>query len=99
MDRTDLVGTTLHTVSRTLLEGMLLVLLVLILFLGSWRGALLVALTIPLSLLVAFILMKVTDIPANLLSLGAIDFGILVDGAIVMMRRSSRNAKAVPKPN
>ncbi|MFR4024553.1 MAG: efflux RND transporter permease subunit [Alistipes indistinctus] len=63
MDRTDLVGTTLHTVSRTLLEGMLLVLLVLILFLGSWRGALLVALTIPLSLLVAFILMKVTDIP------------------------------------
>ena len=99
MDRTDLVGTTLHTVSRTLLEGMLLVLLVLILFLGSWRGALLVALTIPLSLLVAFILMKVTDIPANLLSLGAIDFGILVDGAIVMMETILRNAKAVPKPN
>ena len=59
--------------------------LVLILFLGSWRGALLVALTIPLSLLIAFILMQLTDIPANLLSLGAIDFGILVDGAIVMM--------------
>lgn len=85
MDRTDLVNTTLHTVSRTLLEGMVLVVLVLILFLGSWRGAMLVALTIPLSLLIAFILMHLTNIPANLLSLGAIDFGILVDGAIVMM--------------
>lgn len=85
MDRTDLVNTTLHTVSHTLFEGMVLVVLVLILFLGSWRGALLVALTIPLSLLIAFILMHVTNIPANLLSLGAIDFGILVDGAIVMM--------------
>ena len=85
MDRTDLVNTTLHTVSHTLFEGMVLVVLVLILFLGNWRGALLVALTIPLSLLIAFILMHLTDIPANLLSLGAIDFGILVDGAIVMM--------------
>lgn len=85
MDRTSLVDTTLHTVSHTLLEGMVLVVLVLILFLGNWRGALLVALTIPLSLLIAFILMQLTDIPANLLSLGAIDFGILVDGAIVMM--------------
>ena len=85
MDRTELVNTTLHTVSHTLFEGMILVVLVLILFLKSWRGALLVALTIPLALLIAFILMHVTDIPANLLSLGAIDFGIIVDGAIVMM--------------
>lgn len=85
LDRTELVDTTLNTVSRTLLEGMLLVVVVLILFLGSWRGALLVALTIPFSLLIAFILMYFTDIPANLLSLGAIDFGIIVDGAIVMM--------------
>jgi len=85
IDRTDLVDTTLHTVSHTLLEGMALVVFVLILFLGNWRGALLVALTIPLSLLIAFMLMHLTDIPANLLSLGAIDFGILVDGAIVMM--------------
>jgi cobalt-zinc-cadmium resistance protein CzcA len=85
MDRTDLVATTLTTVSYTLLEGILLVIIVLIVFLGSWRGALLVAVTIPLSLLTAFILMLVTDIPANLLSLGAIDFGIIVDGAIVMM--------------
>lgn len=85
LDRTELVNTTLNTVSRTLLEGIGLVIIVLIVFLGSWRGALLVAITIPLSLLVAFILMKFTNIPANLLSLGAIDFGIIVDGAIVMM--------------
>lgn len=85
MDRTNLVDATLHTVSHTLFFGMILVVAVLIIFLGSWRGALLVAVTIPLSLLIAFILMLVTDIPANLLSLGAIDFGILVDGSIVMM--------------
>jgi len=85
LDRTELVETTLNTVSRTLLEGMALVIIVLIIFLGSWRGALLVAVTIPLSMLIAFILMHLTDIPANLLSLGAVDFGIIVDGAIVMM--------------
>lgn len=85
LDRTELVNTTLKTVSSTLLEGILLVIIVLIIFLGSWRGALLVAITIPLSLLFAFIMMHLTDIPANLLSLGAIDFGIIVDGAIVMM--------------
>ncbi|MDR1331911.1 MAG: CusA/CzcA family heavy metal efflux RND transporter [Tannerella sp.] len=85
MDRTELVGTTLHTVSHTLIEGMVLVILVLILFLRSWRGAMLVAATIPCALLIAFVLMWLTDIPANLLSLGAIDFGIIVDGAIVMM--------------
>nr|WP_314498539.1 CusA/CzcA family heavy metal efflux RND transporter [uncultured Chryseobacterium sp.] len=85
LDRTNLVDTTLTTVSHTLLEGMALVIIVLIVFLGSWRGALLVAITIPISLLIAFILMKFTNIPANLLSLGAIDFGIIVDGAIVMM--------------
>ena len=85
MDRTDLVNLTLNTVSHTLTYGIVLVILVLILFLGSWRGALIVSVTIPLSLLVAFILMYLTDIPANLLSLGAIDFGIIVEGAIVMM--------------
>lgn len=85
LDRTELVDTTLHTVSRTLLEGMLLVIIVLIVFLGSWRGALLVAATIPFALLFAFILMHLTNVPANLLSLGAIDFGIIVDGAIVMI--------------
>lgn len=84
MDRTELVGTTLHTVEHTLLFGMLLVVGILLIFLGSFRSALIVAATIPVSLLIAFILMHVTGIPANLLSLGAIDFGILVDGAIVM---------------
>jgi cobalt-zinc-cadmium resistance protein CzcA len=94
LDRTDLVKTTLHTVSRTLLEGMTLVLLVLMLFLGSIRGALIVAITIPLSLLIAFILMHLTNIPANLLSLGAIDFGIIVDGSIVVMENILRRREA-----
>ncbi|MEG2727930.1 MAG: CusA/CzcA family heavy metal efflux RND transporter [Mucinivorans sp.] len=96
MDRTSLVDTTLHTVSRTLIEGMALVFLVLILFLGSWRGAILVVVTIPFSLLIAFILMKITDIPANLLSLGAIDFGIIVDGAIVMMETILKKRESDP---
>ncbi|MEG1572348.1 MAG: efflux RND transporter permease subunit, partial [Bacteroidales bacterium] len=96
MDRTELVNVTLHTVSRTLIEGILLVLLVLILFLGSWRGAVLVVITIPFSLLIAFILMKLTDIPANLLSLGAIDFGIIVDGAIVMMETILKKRESAP---
>ncbi|MBQ7222733.1 MAG: efflux RND transporter permease subunit [Bacteroidales bacterium] len=85
LDRTDLVNKTLETVLHTLLIGMLLVILVLMLFLGNLKGASLVAITIPIALLMAFIFMKLTGIPANLLSLGAIDFGILVDGAIVMM--------------
>jgi len=85
LDRTDLVDATLATVARTLLEGMGLVSIVLILFLGSVRGAVLVALTMPFALLFAFLLMHTTDVPANLLSLGAIDFGILVDGAIVLL--------------
>lgn len=97
MDRTELVDTTLHTVSHTLFEGMLLVLVVLILFLRNWRGALLVAVTIPFALLIAFILMKLTDIPANLLSLGAIDFGILVDGAIVMMETILKKRESDPR--
>ncbi len=84
-DRTDLVDATLHTISHTLLFGILLVIGVLIIFLGSPKGALLATITIPVSLLIAFILMWLTDIPANLLSLGALDFGIIVDGTIVMM--------------
>ena len=85
LDRTELVNTTLHTVSRTLIEGMALVVIVLILFLGSVRAAVLVALTIPFALCFSFAMMHLTHIPANLLSLGAIDFGIIVDGAIVLM--------------
>ncbi len=85
MDRTNLVGETLKTVSHTLLVGMLLVLVVLMIFLRNFKGSALVAITIPLALLIAFIMMKLTNVPANLLSLGAIDFGILVNGAIVIM--------------
>lgn len=85
LDRTALVETTLHTVSHTMIEGIALVVLVLVLFLGSPRSALIVSAVIPLALLLAFILMRLTNIPANLLSLGAIDFGIIVDGAIVVM--------------
>jgi cobalt-zinc-cadmium resistance protein CzcA len=96
LDRTELVETTLHTVSRTMAEGIGLVVLVLILFLGSPRAALIVATTIPLSLLLAFILMKLTDIPANLLSLGAIDFGIIVDGAIVVLEVILRRREEHP---
>ncbi len=90
LDRTTLVDATLHTVSGTLTEGMLLVTLVLLLFLGSPRAALIVALTIPLALLFAFALMRQFHVPANLLSLGAIDFGIVVDGAVVVMERILR---------
>ncbi|SEV95422.1 cobalt-zinc-cadmium resistance protein CzcA [Chitinophaga sp. YR573] len=96
IDRTNLVDTTLHTVSHTLLEGMSLVIIVLIVFLGNWRGALIVAITIPLALLIAFILMHFTNIPANLLSLGAIDFGIIVDGAIVMMETILKKREESP---
>ena len=84
-DRTDLVGNTMHTVSHTLLEGLVVMVTMLLLFLGSVRAALLTAITIPLSLLFAFACMYFTGIPANLLSLGALDFGIIVDGTLVMV--------------
>ncbi|MDR2042520.1 MAG: CusA/CzcA family heavy metal efflux RND transporter [Tannerella sp.] len=84
-DRTELVEATLNTLSHTLSFGIVLVTGILIIFLGSPKGALLVTITIPVALLISFILMWLTGIPANLLSLGAIDFGIIVDGTIVMM--------------
>ena len=84
-DRSDLVNNTLLTVSKTLAEGVAIVILVLVFLLGSVRAALLTALTIPLSLLFAFVCMKLAGIPANLLSLGALDFGIIVDGTLVMV--------------
>lgn len=97
LDRTELIENTLTTVSRTMMEGIGLVIVILIVFLHNWRGALLVAITIPLSLLIAFILMRFTNIPANLLSLGAIDFGIIVDGAIVMMEFILRKREDEPE--
>jgi heavy metal efflux system protein len=84
-DRTDLVDSTLRTVGRTLLEGLTIVFLVLFFFLGSFRAAFLTAIVIPLSLLFAFTCMYFCGIPASLLSLGAIDFGIIVDGTLVMV--------------
>ncbi|MBN1159499.1 MAG: efflux RND transporter permease subunit [Bacteroidales bacterium] len=95
-DRTEMVNATLHTISHTLLFGFLLVIGALIIFLGSPKGALLATVTIPISLLIAFILMWLSDIPANLLSLGAIDFGIIVDGTIVMMETILRKREEAP---
>ena len=84
-DRTDLVHLTTHTVLHNLVEGMLLVGIILFLFLGDLRAALITAINIPLSLLVAFLLMVLTATPANLISLGAVDFGIIVNSTVIMM--------------
>ena len=89
-DRSELVDYTIDTVSRTLFEGFSIVIIVLIFFIGSVRSALVVATTIPISMLFAFTMMKLTGIPANLLSLGAVDFGIIVDGAVVMVENIMR---------
>ena len=89
-DRTQLLDTTLHTVFKNLLEGALLVGFVLFLFLGSLRAAGIVALMIPLSLLATFIGLRLRGIPANLLSLGAMDFGIIVDGAVIVVENIFR---------
>src|SRR5213594_3214721 len=89
--RDRLVRTTVTTVMRNLLEGAGLVIVLLSLFLGNLRAALIVALTIPLSLLFAFVFMDLRGIPANLLSLGAIDFGIIVDGAVIMTENILRH--------
>jgi cobalt-zinc-cadmium resistance protein CzcA len=90
LDRADLLRYTLHTVMHNLGEGMALVTIVLLLFLGNIRAALIVALTIPFSLLFASIWLDVSRIPANLLSLGALDFGMVVDGAVVRVENTVR---------
>lgn len=89
-DRTHLIEATLHTVTHSVSLGILLVVLVLVLFLGQPRMALLVALTIPFSLLCAMVLMYLTRIPIGLLSIGAIDFGIIVDGSVIMAENIAR---------
>ena len=89
-DRSDLVELTINTVEHNMLFGMALVLLVLMAFLVSFRAAVIVALTIPLSLLFSFIFLHARGIPANLLSIGAIDFGILIDGTLVMVENIFR---------
>ncbi|MGA2982609.1 MAG: CusA/CzcA family heavy metal efflux RND transporter [Terriglobia bacterium] len=91
IDRSELVEFTTHTVLHNLTEGIILVVIILFLFLGNARGALIVALTIPFSLLFASICLDLKHIPANLLSLGALDFGMVVDGAVVMVENIVRH--------
>jgi len=91
LDRSDLVHLTTHTVLHNLTEGIVLVVIILFLFLGNVRGALIVALTIPFSLLFAATCLQIRHIPANLLSLGALDFGMVVEGAVVMVENIVRH--------
>jgi cobalt-zinc-cadmium resistance protein CzcA len=102
IDRSDLVHFTTHTVLHNLTEGIILVVIILFLFLGNVRGAFIVALTIPFALLFAATCLKLKGIPANLLSLGALDFGMVVDGAVVMVenivRHMSRGERTFKTP-
>ena len=91
LDRSDLVKYTVETVEHNLTEGMILVAIILFLFLGNIRGAIIVTLTIPFSLMFASICLDLSHIPANLLSLGALDFGMLVDGSVVMIENMVRH--------
>ncbi|MFY0535914.1 efflux RND transporter permease subunit [Nannocystis pusilla] len=96
-DRTTLVEATLGTVGKNLAEGALLVLAVVYLFLRTWRGVIIIAVVVPLSMLTAFIGLRWMGLPANLISLGAIDFGILVDGAIVVLEATLHAIHHQPK--
>jgi len=91
IDRSDLVHFTTHTIMHNLTEGFILVTIILLLFLGNVRGALIVVMTIPFSLLFAAICLDLRKIPANLLSLGALDFGMVVEGAVVMIENIVRH--------
>ncbi len=97
LDRSDLVHLTTHTVLHNLIEGIILVSVILFAFLGNVRGALIVTLTIPFALLFASICLDLRHIPANLLSLGALDFGMMVEGAVVMIENIVRTL-AHPRP-
>src|ERR1035441_9883334 len=107
IDRSELVHHTTKTVLRNLTEGIILVVIVLLIFLGNIRGAIIVALTIPFALLFAASCLKMKGIPANLLSLGALDFGMVVDGTVVMVenivrhlsRREARSGRSPSKPH
>ena len=97
IDRDNLVHATVENVMRTILEGVVLVCVILVLFLGSARVALIVAATIPVALATVFILMNVLHMPANLFSLGAIDFGVIVDAAIVVTEALLRLRERLPR--
>ncbi len=94
LDRAELIRLTTHTVEENMVSGMVLVLIILLFFLGNLRSALIVAGTIPLALLFASIFLDLRHIPANLLSLGALDFGMIVDGAVVMVENIFRHKQA-----
>jgi cobalt-zinc-cadmium resistance protein CzcA len=98
IDRSDLLGFTLHTVMENLIAGMILVTIILFLFLLNARAALIVALTIPFSLLFASIWLDLTKVPVNLLSLGALDFGMVVDGTVVMVENIVRHISRQRNP-
>src|SRR5206468_7223767 len=87
-DQSSVIDGTIRTVEKNLFEGFILVTIVLLLFLGNVRAALVTASIIPMSMLISFLGMKFFGISANLMSLGAIDFGMIVDGAVVMMENS-----------
>jgi cobalt-zinc-cadmium resistance protein CzcA len=89
-DRTELVDRTIKTVATNLIEGAVLVIIVLIVLLGNWRGALLVATVIPLSMLFAAIMMRIFNVSGNLMSLGSLDFGLIVDGAVIVVENTVR---------
>lgn len=101
-DRENLVNLAVHTVSRNLVEGILLVTFIVLIFMADWRTTVVVAVVIPLALLFAFICLRVMGMSANLLSMGAIDFGIIIDGAVVMVEgifvALDRKAKEVGMP-
>lgn len=101
-DRENLVNLAVHTVSRNLVEGILLVTFIVLIFMADWRTTVVVAVVIPLALLFAFICLRVMGMSANLLSMGAIDFGIIIDGAVVMVEgifvALDRKAKEVEMP-
>jgi cobalt-zinc-cadmium resistance protein CzcA len=84
-DRDNLMDFTTHTVMHNLIEGIVLVTVIVLIFMADWRTTLIVSIIIPLSLLFAFLCLKLAGMSANLLSLGAVDFGIIIDGAVVMV--------------
>ena len=98
LDRSVLVGKTINTVLKNLIEGGLIVIFVLVLFLGNFRAGLIVSSVIPLSMLFALILMSLLGVSANLMSLGAIDFGIVVDGAVIIVEGVLRARKRATQP-
>lgn len=99
LNRSDLVGRAIGTVSRNLVEGALIVIFILVLFLGNLRAGLIVASVIPLSMLFAFSLMNLLGVSGNLMSLGAIDFGLIVDGAVIIVERVAHRINALQSQN